>query len=147
MSENLPSTPAPEESQQPQPPPPEVSRREARQDRRAERRARRDRDSWIVGLVLVLIGIVFLLQTLGLFFLINWWALFILIPAIAAFAGAWREYRSAGQMTGGVRGSLFGGLLITLVALILLFNLDWGIFWPILLIIGGLGLLLTGFTR
>ena len=147
MSENLPSNVPTEESQQPAPPPAGVSRQEARRARREERRSHRDRDSWIVGLVLVLVGIVFLLQTMGLFFLMNWWALFILIPAIAAFAGAWREYQSAGRVTGGVRGSLFGGLLVTLVALILLFNLDWGMFWPVLLIIGGLGLLLSGLMR
>jgi hypothetical protein len=100
-----------------------------------------------VGAVLVLVGIVFLLQTMGAFFLINWWALFILIPAISAFASAWREYRASGEITGGVRGSLFGGVLITLVAIILLFNLDWGLMWPVLLIIGGLGLLLAGVSR
>ena len=46
--------------------------------------------NWIWAVVLIVLGLVFLVQNLTGFTLDNWWALFILIPAVAAFANAWR---------------------------------------------------------
>jgi len=82
-----------------------------------------------------------LLQNLGASLLNNWWALFILIPALGAFANAWRAYQEAGgHLTASARSSLFGGLILTLVAAIFLFNLSWGLLGPILLILIGIGI-------
>jgi hypothetical protein len=70
-------------------------------ERRSEQRA-----GWIFGLVLIVVGSVFLLQNWGLPVLIgNWWALFILIPAIGAFTAAWTVYRQDGQFTPRVSGT------------------------------------------
>jgi hypothetical protein len=111
----------------------------------------RRRDRWsgdngaIVGLVLIALGIIFLLHNSGLFYLNNWWALFIFIPAGGALASAWRAYRVAGnRITPAARGSLTAGLVLTAVALIFLLNLNWGLVWPVLLIIAGGSLLLGG---
>jgi hypothetical protein len=97
---------------------------------------------WVGGLVLLLLGVVFLLQNFDLLVLDNWWALFILIPAVGAFATAWNTYqRSDRRWTTAARGSLIGGSIMTLVALVFLFNLDFSTIWPVFLILGGLALL------
>ncbi len=99
-----------------------------------------------MGVILVLIGIIFLLQNMNIFILNNWWALFILIPAVAAFGSAWRSYQDAGgRLTGGARGSLIGGLVLVLVAAVFLFGLNWGVVGPLLIVLAGIGLLLNAF--
>jgi hypothetical protein len=107
-----------------------------------QRRARRPY-GWIGGAVLILLGVVFLLEEMGIPFLANWWALFILIPAGWAFVTAWGSYQKDGRLTRGGAGSLVGGALLTLLALVFLLNLDFDLFWPLLLIAGGLALLGT----
>ncbi|MFQ5398335.1 MAG: hypothetical protein ACE5E7_01930 [Anaerolineae bacterium] len=98
--------------------------------------------NWIVGVVLIIIGVVFLFSNLVDFSLNNWWALFILIPAVHNFGNAWNSYRRHGRLSHSARSSLTGGLFITLVASAFLFSLDWGLIWPWFLIIGGLSALL-----
>ncbi len=119
-----------------------------RQERMARRDARRQMRSgrsfgWFAGAILVVLGIIFLLQNMGYSVLVNWWALFILIPAYWSFAAAWNIYQDHGEFTRGSLSSLVIGLLLTLLAVIFLLNLNLGIFWPVLLIIGGLALLLS----
>jgi len=100
--------------------------------------------SWMAGGLLVLLGVLFLLQNFGVFRVgFNWWAFFILIPAVGAFVSAWNAYRSDGRFSRRARGSVTGGLFITLVAVILLLGLDWGRVWPLFLIIAGVGAVLT----
>lgn len=107
------------------------------------KRRRGSDSSWIPGLILVGLGLVFLLNNFfDIDFLNNWWALFILIPALANLNNAWRHYREAGRWNDAAIGSLTGGILIGFVALIFLFELSWSMFWPILLIILGAGILL-----
>jgi cation transport ATPase len=120
--------------------------RAERHQRRVERRAARASrygGSWIGGAILILVGIVILLQNLTSFALQNWWALFILIPAIGAFGNAWRIYQSGRQITVQARASLIGGIILTMVVAIFLFNLNWTILGPVLLILAGLGLLIN----
>lgn len=132
---------------------PPSTHRDLREQRRAERRARREarwqrragrHSGWIGGAVLVLLGVVFLLQNMGISFLANWWALFILIPAFGAYVGAWDSYADNGRLTRGGAGALTVGALLTILAVVFLLGLDIGLFWPVLLIAGGLALLATG---
>ncbi len=102
---------------------------------------------WIGGAVLILIGLVFLLRNTTAFELENWWALFILIPAFGAFASAWNGYQNSGRFTSAVRGPLIGGLIMLFVSMAFLFGLDFGLLWPVFLILGGLALLFTALTR
>jgi hypothetical protein len=121
--------------------------RTERQRRREERRAARQgrhAGSWAGGAILIALGIILILQNAGMLALNNWWALFILLPAVGAFASAWRSYQQAeGHLTVAARSSLIGGLVLTLVAAVFLFNLNWGSVGPVLLILGGIGLLLN----
>ena len=100
----------------------------------------------MAGLILIVLGGMFLMQNAGTFDLPlqNWWALFILIPAIGALDTALRTYRSAGnRLTAPVRGSLLVGLVLTFVTASFLFGLDWSYFGPILIILVGAGILIT----
>lgn len=100
-------------------------------------------NNWMGGLVLIGIGVIFLLSNLDVFHLDNWWALFILIPAFANFGTAWQSYQRHGRLTKNARGSLTGGVIITLIASAFLFGWNWGVIWPIFLIIGGIGALMN----
>ena len=100
--------------------------------------------NWVGGVILIAIGLIFLFTNLSGFHLNNWWALFILIPAISNFASAWDNYRKNGRLTKSGRGSITGGLILSLIAFTFIFEWSWGIIWPVFLIIGGIGALLGG---
>ena len=118
-----------------------AQRREWREERRANRRGT---GAWIGGAVLIALGLIFLLQNTGLFVLHNWWALFILIPAIGSFGATYTMYRNnSNRLTYPARGSLIAGVVFTLIAAAFLFDVNFGLFWPGLLILVGIGLLLN----
>jgi hypothetical protein len=124
---------------------PEVyDRHAARRQRLAERRAGRS-GSWVVGAILILIGIFTMLDNLTGFTLENWWALFILLPALGAFGNAWRAYQKDERLSASARASLISGFILTMLAAIFLLNLNWTILGPVLLILAGLGLLVNVF--
>lgn len=112
--------------------------------RRVERRQGRIGTS-ITGIVLIGLGVLFLLQNMGnLALMHNWWALFILIPAIGAFAKAWDEYRKAdSRLTRTASSEILSGLVLSLIAAAFLFELNWGLAGPALIILIGLGILLN----
>ena len=93
-------------------------------------------------MILIGLGLIFLLNNTTGYAIHNWWALFILIPAIGSFSKAADAIRSAGEFDRAAWSALAGGVILTLVASAFLFNLDWGLIWPVFLIIGGLGLFL-----
>lgn len=122
--------------------------KQAEQPQTPNQRGRRQRDSnWIIGGVMVLLGVLFLIGNYTSFELQNWWALFILIPALGSLGSAWNAYRADGHLSQRVRSSLTWGMVVLAVALVFLLNLDWGVIWPIFLIIIGLGSLLAFFAR
>lgn len=119
-----------------------------RHSRRAERRAQREgAPGWILGAILIVVGLVLMAQNFGMDTLDNWWALFILLPAAGAFGNAWRVYKQTGRLAD-AGGSLVGGAFLTLLALYFLvgFSLNWALFGPLFLIAGG-GLLLLSTLR
>ncbi len=116
-------------------------------DTESQQPARSHSNNWLGGVILIAIGVIFLFSNISGFYLNNWWALFILIPAIGSFGKAWNGYRENGRLDGEARGGLIGGLILTLVASAFLFNLDWGMIWPLFLIIGGVGALLGGWLK
>jgi len=120
-------------------------RRSEREVRREERRARHGSSgtAWVGGVVLILLGVIFLLQSMRGFSLNNWWALFILIPAFGSFATAWNIYRQTGRLSRRVRGALISGCVFLLITAAFLFNLNWGLVLPVLLIVWGVTLLLN----
>jgi hypothetical protein len=109
------------------------------------RKPKRSSGSIWFPIVLILLGIFFLLQEFGDFSFDNWWALFILIPALSAFGSAFGLWQKNGRFTFSVWSTFYGGLFPLLVALMFLFNLDWGDYWPLFVILGGFGMFVGGF--
>jgi hypothetical protein len=101
------------------------------------------RENWIWGIILIILGGLFLLQNFSTFHLLNWWAIFILIPAAGSFVTAWRNYQASGRLTSSARSSLFGGVIFTTVAIIFLLNLDLGRWWPVFLVAAGLAVVIN----
>lgn len=89
--------------------------------------------------ILIALGLYFFFRQLGLVSFENWWALFILIPVFGAVGSAVRIWNRAGRLTYAGWTTLYGGAFPLAVALIFLFDLDWGIYWPVFVILGGFG--------
>jgi cation transport ATPase len=118
-----------------------AERAEWREQRRTWRRS--GGGAWLGGLILIALGVIFLLQNFSGFHFNNWWALFILIPAISSLSSAWYFYRQAGRLNRSARGALFSGLVLLLITATFLFELNWNLVLPLLLIALGLGLLIN----
>jgi hypothetical protein len=127
-----------------------LSRHEARAQRRAERRGGANPGAWIGGLLLIGLGVILFLQNQGVavaFPFNNWWAPFILLPALGAFGNAWRVYQAEGRLNAAARGSLLVGLVLTVVAAAFLFELNWTLLGPALLLMAGIGVLANSMLR
>lgn len=103
------------------------------------------------ALFVVAIGVLFLLRNFGFGFdyfeFHNWWAWLILIAAIAPLTRAIELYRANGRMDGMVAHHLFVAATIVVVALLFLLDLDWGRWWPLFVILGGISMLARGDYR
>lgn len=103
------------------------------------------------GLVVVLVGVLFLLRNLGVALpflqLHNWWALFILLGAVPSLAYAAQRYRSSGRVDQGVLHALLTAAAVAMVAVLFLLDLEWERWWPLFVIYGGLWMLVRGGRR
>ncbi|MGH8184271.1 MAG: LiaF transmembrane domain-containing protein [Rhodanobacteraceae bacterium] len=94
------------------------------------------------AVAIIAIGLLFLANNLGynLVFLDhgNWWALIILLAAIAPLTRAWEVYRARGRVDAETAYFLLSAGAIVLVAVMFLANLDWAVWWPLFVILGGL---------
>ena len=99
------------------------------------------------GLAMVAVGAAIILSQLGLLDSgYNWWAIFVLVPGFGFFSGALDMLITKRRLSSGVR-SMFGtGLLVLTVGGILLFDLNWGIYWTLILIVVGFSMFLNGFA-
>lgn len=97
----------------------------------------------IVGLAVIAVGLVFLGRNFGMDLPLpdRWWALFIFVPAAASLVGSARYYRVDGRLSSRVVGSATVGALMLATALILFFDLRWSLYWPVMVIIVGLGIM------
>jgi hypothetical protein len=124
-----------------------LSRREAHRQRREQRLADPSQGgAWIVGIILIVLGGMFLMRTTGIMDipLTNWWALFILIPAVGALSAAWKMYREAGdRLTIEARSSLLVGLVLTFATFMFLFEISWAYAGPVLIIVVGIVIILN----
>jgi hypothetical protein len=107
-------------------------------------RGKRTQNNPIAGAFLIVLGIIFMGQTLGSFYVSNWWALFILLPAASALSTAFQLSQDAGgRLTRPARASLLLGILLVCAAAVFLFGLNWALFGPVLIILAGLGILVN----
>lgn len=94
------------------------------------------------ALAIIAIGLLFLANNLGydLAFLDhgNWWAVFILLAAFAPLTRAYEVYRARGRFDAEAAYYTLCAGSVVLVACMFLLNLDWGVWWPLFVILGGL---------
>lgn len=132
---------------------PERQRADWRAERRRERAERRAgwSEAWagvpVGALILIGLGLFFLLRNLGFSFPDNWWAVFLLIPACGALVAAIRLYRAEGRWTNEALGALIPGIVFLALFAAFFFNFAWGIFWPVILLAVGFGLLVRSYWR
>jgi hypothetical protein len=108
------------------------------------RRLDRDRGgAWVGGLVLIALGGFFLLRNITGFALDNWWALFLFIPLLTLGARAYAGYREKGVVDAATRGALTGALIPAAIGVIFLFELNFAVLWPVILILSGLAALVN----
>jgi hypothetical protein len=94
------------------------------------------------AVAIIAIGVLFLLNNLGydLAFLDqgNWWAVLILLAAFAPLTRGWEIYRARGRADAEVVHSVLCAIAVALVGVMFLLELDWGTWWPLFVILGGL---------
>jgi len=95
------------------------------------------------GIVLVVLGIVFFLQQTGnLTEHFNWWALFILIPAVSSLTGMYYAIRNSGTFNQTARSAAGTAVVFFTLSFMFLFNLDWAIYWPLMVLAVGFSILI-----
>jgi hypothetical protein len=94
------------------------------------------------AVAIIAVGALFLANNLGyrLDFLThgNCWALFILVAAFAPLRRAYEVYRSHGRIDAEAIYCLLSATAVVLVSVMFLAGLDWSIWWPLFVILGGL---------
>lgn len=104
--------------------------------------------NWWIGLALIAIGAMILLNQMDtLSFEFNWWAILILFPAFGALSGAYNRYRFTNDLfeMGVMIPALVGTFMLLLSVSMLLgnaINMNLKVYWPIILIVLGLGLII-----
>lgn len=107
---------------------------------------RRPTSGIVWGLLLICLGAYFFLREMNVIDVgFNWWAIFIFLPAFGFFAGAWEMFWRKRRLNAAVRSSFGSGLVVLTVALILLLDLSWRTWWPMMLIVPGFSIFLGGF--
>jgi hypothetical protein len=103
---------------------------------------RRHRLPWM-GIILIVLGVVFFLQqTRNLPQDFHWWALFLFIPALGSLTGMYYAIQSSGKFNQAARSALGSSVVFFTLATLFLFNLDWAIYWPLMVIAVGFSILL-----
>lgn len=135
---------------------PNEPKQDWRDARRAERHARREErrearwgqgGAWVGGLILIILGVLFLLQNYGFPVPRNWWAIFLLLPAAGALGTAWNLYQREGGLTPAIISTALGGVVLAVLGISFLAGFDWGRLWPLILIVLGIGLLVGRMPR
>jgi hypothetical protein len=99
-------------------------------------------------MVFIFGGVVVLLSQLNILpFVLNWWALLILFPSFGTLTSAYNRYRSTNDLFEmGVMIPALVGLFMLLLSVSLLVanavDLNLRVYWPIILIVLGLGLII-----
>ena len=102
---------------------------------------------WIVGLVFILLGGGLLASNVLGFSFNNWWALFFLIPIGGSLSSAMYQYQKKGRLNEEAIGALFAAMLLSFIMSIFLFGLSWTLFFPAILIMIGVKMLLQARTE
>ena len=98
----------------------------------------------IPGIGLIVLGSIFLLLNFDVIdFGHRWWALFFLIPISYMLSDIFRKQGAAGESKRSTRGSIIGVVTLGTLMLIFLLGMNWGVVWPVFIIIGGISVILS----
>ena len=104
-----------------------------------------------LGAVVIIVGLLFLAREHGykldFLWIDNWWALFILIPAVAMATRVVTRVRRQGRFDAEAAGTSIGALATGLVAIMFLLDWDFGKWWPLFIVLGGLSIVISGFAK
>ena len=108
-------------------------------------RSRRLSWSDLGGATLLFMGLLFVaVNLLGVGRLENWWGFFILLPGLLFLGMGWMARLEDGRFPIISRFSIGSGLVVAVVALMFLFNLNWGTWWPLMIVVPGAALWIVG---
>ena len=113
----------------------------------AEKADQKRENSWMMGVAVILMGIMFLLDKSGVAHVNNWWAVFLISPAVGSFMRAIRRYKEEGMITRRVTAPIIGGVASLILALFFLLDLNIGQLWPIFVILAGISILISFFVK
>lgn len=99
-------------------------------------------NSWLIAVVLMVVGLGLLVSNFTNVSFDNWWALFLFIPAGFMLKNVAADYKSNGRLTNKSTGPLIAGLAMLVMMVVFLFGLSWSGLWPLGLIFGGIAVLL-----
>ena len=113
--------------------------------RRFSRECGRGEGRLVMGLIVISIGVLFLLENLGYVYVHNLWEFW---PVILVVLGVARmaNCRSAAGMVSGAILTLIGGIFLASSLGFIPFDI-WRLFWPLILILAGVGMLFRGLDR
>jgi hypothetical protein len=112
--------------------------------------AKHNRAAWFGGAVLIIVGLAFIVQNLNLPYIkeSNWWAIFILIPIMAILDDIYRILSAnADGKAGKIASKVIGLFVLGAAMIIILFGINLGIYWPVLLIAAGVILLAAALIK
>ena len=93
-------------------------------------------------MAVITVGVILLMSNLGVkipfLHSSNWWAWLILTAALAPLSRAFEVFRARGKVDAEAGHSLLSAGAIILVAVMFLRDLDWQVWWPLFVILGGL---------
>jgi hypothetical protein len=93
------------------------------------------------GLLLVSLGVLFLGAELGIWTDLRWWALFLIVPGLVKLSAIWADSAQRGESIGIASKGACRSLFLVGLGLIFLFNLDFGVIWPLFFILPGIWML------
>jgi len=97
------------------------------------------------GLILILLGVLFLLTEMGKIHWSDWWAYFLVgLGGILLLEALIRSFSAEGRR--GAGGKVIGGLVLIVIGGTYLVG-GFARWWPLVLIAVGLGVLVSGFIR
>ncbi len=97
--------------------------------------------------ILLLIVLIVFIQRVNLTWLKNWWALLFLIPAIGSMNNLYVELKNKRGFSFSLASNLMGIIFPIVISVIFLFNLQWNLTLPIIIVLAGLALFVLGYVN
>lgn len=97
----------------------------------------------VIGAVLLLVGVIFLIVNIGKLLVYHWWTLIVLGVAGIGLLYSWSNWKKTNSLSS-TNVAIPGGvsIILLIIFIIALFSVGWMIFWPAIIGIAGLLIIL-----